>query len=112
MKQTVFVAIVVAIVFLAIGRLTAPKQGENNQPRIDSLERDIKAREWRETTAIDSMLHYKMMAETWFYEAEKAKKGKVIIRTIYRNEIKTIDRLNSAGIDSALLKRYGADSVK
>jgi len=112
MKQTVFVAIIVAIVFLALGRLTAPKQWKDQQPKIDSLERDIKAHEQREAVAIDSMLHYKMMAETWFYEAEKAQKGKVIIRTIYRNEIKAIDRLNSAGIDSALLKRYGADSVK
>lgn len=111
MKLTVILCLVAVALFFA-GRWTAPKPGIDYQPKIDSLQRDIKARETREELAIDSMNHYRMMAETWYNEAEEAKKGKVIIRTVYKNELKKIERLNSLGIDSVFVLRYGPDSIK
>lgn len=112
MKQSILLVFGALIVGLIIGNLTAPKTIEDNQKVIDSLKRDIQARERKINEAIDSMNHYKVLSETWFQVANENIKKKTIYKTIYlrdtaRNNSFTLDQL-----DSAFRAKYGSNYAK
>lgn len=89
MKQQTFkigiIFVLVVGLFLA-GRWTATKKIDTHHRAIDSLMRDISLRTKERDQAIDSVKHYKIMADTWFKAAESAQREKIITRTIYAQD--------------------------
>lgn len=87
LRQGFIIVLIVAGLFF-LGRFTAPKGKDNleYEKEVEALEADIRKNQDAFAVAVDSMNHYKIMADTWFKLANKEQKSKVIIRTIYRND--------------------------
>lgn len=103
MKQKAIIAAVIVAVFL-IGRFTSPKVTVQDHRKEDSLRNDLRVKGDQLRIAQDSVNHYKIMADTYFNEAEKWRNAKTVIVTKYRNEINSINALP----DSALFKQFSA----
>ncbi len=106
MKQTVFICIIVAIVFLAIGRLTAPKTHADRMQEIDSLKRDIKAREAFKKLAVDSMAKLEKWGANQKERGDSLQNLKTATKIVYVKEVARINSLTTAQLDSAIRARY------
>ncbi len=104
MKQTIFICVIVAVVFLLIGRLTAVHPSGTLME--DSLRRDIRTRVVREAMWMDSAASAHNRAEFWKAKAEKSQEVKVITKKIYVKELSKIDLLPDSTLAAAISARY------
>jgi hypothetical protein len=106
------IALAIGAALFFAGRWTGPKPGPDYKRERDSLERDLRDARRILKKEVERANHNDILAETWYQKFVSLEKQKTVIRTIYNNDLKNISRLNSRGIDSAFVARYGADSIK
>ena len=98
MKQTILICIAVAVAFLLLGRWSAPKAVDNQS--------EIKAHTALQKIWVDSARSANNRAEYWKERALKQQETKVVVRTIYKNEVTKINSLPDSVLGAALESRY------
>lgn len=106
LTPTIILCLVAVALFFA-GRFTAAKPTQDNTREIDGLKRAIASRDIALKHSRDSIRQYSILADTWFKMSEETQKGKVITRTIYRNDTSKINDYSLPELDSMFRSRYG-----
>lgn len=106
------IALAIGVALFAAGRWTGPEPGPDYKRERDSLQQDLREAHRMLKQEVDRVNEKDILAETWYQKFVSLEQQKTITRTVYINELKNINRLNSAGIDSAFTARYGTDSIR
>lgn len=105
-RELIITVLVCVVIYFVYRDFFSRPTSDTPNARIIELEAQNRAKTDSLAWVLDSMRIYRIMGDTWYNEAQRIAKQKIVIRTIFNNEKARIDSLPADSLSLLFAQRY------